>query len=520
MSSEQTAAGQAQDAPLTFTQDALVRLEARLPRCGALNLAYALRLDGPLDAPALERALAGLVRLHEPLRTTYTELDGEPRARVHPPAPTTLERTDLTALAEPARDARLRELVSDNRERPFDLRAGPLLRARLAALAPDTHVLLLAMHHAAGDGWSLELFARALSSLYAAERSGVPAALEPPRAQTAEHAAWQARWRAGPIAERRRAWWSAYLADLAPEALRLPLDDQGDERARDAEGRVTLEALRVSRQVHALDPALVSELHDQARRRGASLYIALLAAFAGLLGRWSGAAEALVGALTANRPTPDSGRMLGAHYNTLLLRVPLHGEPCLAELLLRAHDHGLPAYDHQELPFDELAGWLSARHGLERERLPGAMLLADSFPLARVQLDGLRVGALHLESARRRRVPAPGGGHVIASDLVAATPADLTFFVREDARRHSLSVLYKPTRLRDTTAAWLAASFHELLTALACEPERLLAEVELPERPAPSPSAEDPVTDPPALLATDRLSPVEALSPPPQRPWL
>lgn len=506
--------------PLTFTQDALVRLDARLPACGALNLAYALRLDGPLDHAALARAVDALIRRHEPLRTTYADVDGEPRAHVHAATPFVLATLDLTPLPEAERDARLRDLVAAHHERPFDLAAGPLMRVRLVALAPETHVLLVALHHACGDGWSLELFGRELSALYAAERTGTHAALKELRTQCLEQGAWQARWRTGSVAERRRAWWRGYLAGTPREAFVLPLDHDADERTLGADGRVTLDALRVSRQVLALDDALVAELSEQARRHGASFYMALLAAFAGLLGRWTGTREALVGALTANRPTPDSSRMLGAHYNTLLLRVPLHDDPCLAELLLRAHDHGLQAYDHQELPFDEIAAMVAAQHGLPRERLPAAMLLLDAYPLARVQLEGLRATGLHLESSRRRRVPAPGGGRVIASDLLAATPADLTFFVREDARRFSLSAFYKPTRLRDTTVAWLVAAFHELLTALATEPERLLAEVELPERPTAVHDVEERVSEAPALLPVGALSPVDALSPATQRPWL
>ena len=45
----------------------------------AHTIALALRLDGPLDVAALQRAFAALVARHESLRTRFVDIDGEPR---------------------------------------------------------------------------------------------------------------------------------------------------------------------------------------------------------------------------------------------------------------------------------------------------------------------------------------------------------------------------------------------------------------------------------------------------------
>ena len=39
--------------------------------------------------------------------------------------------------------------------KPFDLRAGPLLRTILYRLGDGEHILFLALHHVVSDGWSL-----------------------------------------------------------------------------------------------------------------------------------------------------------------------------------------------------------------------------------------------------------------------------------------------------------------------------------------------------------------------------
>ncbi|HSL83391.1 MAG TPA: amino acid adenylation domain-containing protein, partial [Thermoanaerobaculia bacterium] len=140
----------------------------------AYNVPAPRRLRGPLDLPALARALTALARRHESLRTTLRAAEGEPPAGqpessavqvVHPPAPVPLPVVDLAALPAPAREAELRRLVLAEARRPFDLEAGPLLRVAAVHLAPEDHALLLTLHHAVSDGWSMGVLFRELGAL-------------------------------------------------------------------------------------------------------------------------------------------------------------------------------------------------------------------------------------------------------------------------------------------------------------------------------------------------------------------
>src|SRR5206468_3089700 len=172
------------EAPASFAQRRLWLVDRLEPGSAAYNVPAFWRLRGALDAAALGRALSTVVARHEALRTTFAERGDEPVQVVAPPAPLSLVPEDLSQ-AEAGR------VAADEAARPFDLAAGPLLRVRLLRLAADDHVLLLTVHHAVCDGWSLGVVCGELAALYDAERSGAGAALPPLAVQYGDYAAWQ-----------------------------------------------------------------------------------------------------------------------------------------------------------------------------------------------------------------------------------------------------------------------------------------------------------------------------------------
>ena len=166
--------------PASLAQRRLWFLEQLTPGTALYNLPWLLRLSGDLDAPALARALAGIVERHEALRTTFREDGGEPLQVVGPPEIPPLPQVDLSALAPVLRAAELARGVEAEAARPFDLTAEPLLRAWLfretpTGESPAGHRLLIVVHHAVADGWSMEILGRELAALYAAFSGAAPA---------------------------------------------------------------------------------------------------------------------------------------------------------------------------------------------------------------------------------------------------------------------------------------------------------------------------------------------------------
>jgi hypothetical protein len=180
------------------------------------NLPLVVSLTGALHPPSLARALDGIARRHESLRTTLPEVDGGPVQRVHPPAPVPLPRIDLSGLPEGRREGEARRLARSDAERSFDLSRGPLFRAALVDLGRTRdrreHRLLASFHHVISDGWSFGIFLKELAEGYSAFVAGEVPEPPPLPIQYAEFAAWQREWLDGQALEKAMAYWRSALA--------------------------------------------------------------------------------------------------------------------------------------------------------------------------------------------------------------------------------------------------------------------------------------------------------------------
>jgi amino acid adenylation domain-containing protein/non-ribosomal peptide synthase protein (TIGR01720 family) len=376
--------------PLSYAQERLwilERLEER--RIPLYNLPVALRLQGPLDARALGESLARIAERHETLRTRFPERDGKPRQAIDSEPLTLPEVEDLSGVAadEAGRLMRARDLIGLEALRPFDLGAGPLLRARLFRLGARDHVLSLALHHIAADGWSLGVLMRELSALYGALRRGEEPALSPLPVQYADYALWQRRWLSGAALDAEVAHWRERLQG-APEGLELPAD-----RPRPA-----LPSFRGATVRFSLGAALTARLKETARRAGATLSMALLSGFAAYLSRISGQEDLVVGTPVANRQRLETEGLIGFFVNTLCLRLDLSGDPDFAKLLDRVRSAALDAYAHQDLPFEKLVEALAPRRRLDRSPLFQVMFVLQNAPFAPPRLDELEVSGVALDS--------------------------------------------------------------------------------------------------------------------------
>ena len=152
------------------------------------------RLQGPLDATALARALTELARRHESLRTTFVTRDGEPWQHISSPEPLRPEIIDLQNVPAADRETVVEEHVQKEVQRPFGLARGPLFRPVLIRLAPDEHEFVVSIHHIVADGWSLGLIAREIHILYQAYATNADSPLPEQPLQYADCAIWQRQW--------------------------------------------------------------------------------------------------------------------------------------------------------------------------------------------------------------------------------------------------------------------------------------------------------------------------------------
>ncbi|MEM8663370.1 MAG: SDR family NAD(P)-dependent oxidoreductase, partial [Pseudomonadota bacterium] len=203
----------ADDYPASAEQRRFWFEHATAPDPSVFNLTSAYLVPG-LDRAALDAALAALIARHEPLRTTLHMTDGGLRQKILPAPPSILEEL---AGSGPAK-ARVHAVAN----RAFDLASERPFRAILMD-ADEGPVLVLSIHHVAGDGWGLGTFADELDVLYRTKTRGEPHALPSLPITYKDYAVWQgARHRAPDVAAALDRW-TAILAPPLPE-LSLPTD--------------------------------------------------------------------------------------------------------------------------------------------------------------------------------------------------------------------------------------------------------------------------------------------------------
>ncbi|EKV29843.1 Long-chain-fatty-acid--CoA ligase [Caenispirillum salinarum AK4] len=367
--------------PLSPAQQRLWFLAQLEGPSSTYSMPLALRLKGALDGQALQAALDGLVARHEPLRTRFPEVAGAAVQVIDPPARLPLPVEDV---AEEILD----EALAAEAAKPFDLAAGPVIRARLLRLAEDDHVLMLTLHHIVCDGWSLAVMTDEIGALYAAAHAGRTAALPPLAVQYADFAVWQRSWLESGEAARQLAWWKETLAG-APPLLSLPTD-----RPRPPRQSYRGETVRFR-----LPAALRARVEAVARAEGATLFMALHAAFAAVLSRWAGETDVVIGTPVANRTRSALEPLVGFFVNSLALRLDTSGGPGFRALLGRAREAALGAYAHQDVPFEQLVEAVNPERSLAHAPLFQVMLM--------VQTAG--PGPLHLPGVTATPVERPSG---------------------------------------------------------------------------------------------------------------
>ncbi|MFI7531769.1 amino acid adenylation domain-containing protein [Streptosporangium sp. NPDC049376] len=352
---------------LSPAQERMWFLDRLSPGDGANNMVVCERLTGPLDTGALERALSEIVARHEALRTVFPDREGVPEARVLDPEPVVVEH--LTPVGEPSP-----ETLAELSNRPFDLASGPLLRAALARVGPEEHILHLVVHHIAGDAWSIEqILYPELAALYSAFASGRPSPLAPPRRGYSDH-----------VRERRER--PADVTSPAREldgvpALELPTD-RPRPAVRTTEGDLV---------IHRVPIGLWRRVTELARTERCTPFMVLLAAYQVLLSRYSGQEDFCVGTPVAGRDREEDEEVFGLFVNTLALRADLGGDPAFRDLLKRVRRRAFTMYGHAAVPFERLVAELRLGGDPARTPLVQTLLTLGNPEAGSLELDGLRV---------------------------------------------------------------------------------------------------------------------------------
>jgi pristinamycin I synthase-3/4 len=425
----------------------------RLGREGAAyHVPIAVRLTGPVDREALRAAVRDVVERHEVLRTVLPEHGGVPYQRVLSPDAVDVR---IVAVGADGPPAAIRAAIAE----PFDLRTDVPLRVSLCTVSPRDAVLLLLVHHAAADGWSMGPLARDLAEAYAARREGRAPGWQPLPVQYADFAIWQRdllgeATDTGSRLARQLDHWRRALGD-APAELELPADRP---RPAVADGRGGTLPVRLDAGLHRRIVAL-------GRAEQASVFMVVHAALAAML-TWHGAGTGIVlGSPVAGRADRGLEDLVGFFVNTLVLRADTSGNPAFRELVRRVRETDLSAYAHADLPFERLVEELNPPRSLGRHPLFQVMLAMQGGEPEPLMLAGLSATPLE---------PSLGAAkfdlevNLTEGFTPGREPAGLTG-----------TVVYRTDMFDEETVLALRDRLVLLLEALTVDPGRRIGDVDL-----------------------------------------
>lgn len=450
--------------PATAAQGRFHFLDKAIPDFTGSNLAIQWELRGSFHNESVERAMQKIVDRHEILRTRLIEQDGEIVQEVVPSVDFHMAMIDVRRLPEHEREARITRIIREVSTAPFDLSAPCPLRLTLVRFAPERAMLLIAVHHAVFDGFSIRVLGREIGALIAAEETGVPADLPQLQLQYGDYAQWQAACADSPARAQSAAFWEDTLGgapyfELDSDTPRAPLGIRNGMRL-DTD----------------LGPEFADQIATAARTRGLSAFAFGAGVFAAALHRETGAHDISFGTAVAGREAPELEDLIGVFVNPVILRYKLDAAQTVSDVAAQSGEIVREALAHADHPFDDVARHLHTRPDPLRTPLASVF-----FGLGQVFLEEHDYGPVSLAS-----VPSATPG--ITHDLnvqIMGRKSGWKMMIDYDADRFS------PARI-EALSALILQTFDDAFAGSGAPLSRTVAAVDAP---APARSI---FADPPA----------------------
>ncbi|MDR0268640.1 non-ribosomal peptide synthetase [Paenibacillus sp.] len=431
--------------PVSSSQKRLFILNGMAGMDTAYNMPFVMRLEGCLDVKRLEFALQTLISRHESLRTSFHLKKGEPIQRVHESVSFDIKHLD-------AHLGQSLEEIVDSFVAPFDLGTAPLLRAGLAKLKEEQHVLIIDIHHIVADGSSIALIVKEFSDLYnsGAESSDNEDGLgsQAHRIQYKDYAVWQNTQLGSELLQQQERFWLEQFAD-EPPVLNL-LTDYPRPQFQSFEGAVV--SVNIDRE-------LSSQLKQLASDTGATLYMILFAAYSILLGKYASQEDIVIGSPTVGRSHADVLQTIGMFVNTIAIRVKPEADKSFAAFLNEVKQSALQAFEHQDYPYEELVEKLGLRRDMSRNPLFDTVFTLQNIDIQEAVLDGLTVQSSSWDGRMSK--------------------FDLTLTVTEKDQGMAVDAEFAVKLFKHETITRMLKHFVEVLREIAGNGQIKLADIEL-----------------------------------------
>ena len=484
--------------PLSFAQTRMWILEQLSPQSSAYNQTLAIRLPKSVDVAVLERALQEIIRRHDGLRSRFFSLEGQPRQEISPAFTLGLSVIDVNGRSSIGSQYdsnschAAQDLAGEYAQIPFDLSQGGLIRgtifkfgsttltdhssailsdqsstslpkkdsatpsdrsstslpekdsATLTEEDSETQILILVMHHIISDGWSVGVLLQELNALYPAFLQGLSSPLPELPIQYPDFALWQQQ-EPEDVLENHLAFWKKHL-EGAPPVLELPIDRP----------RPLWQTFPGAMETQVLPLPLREALKTMSRQENVTLFTTLLAAFATLLHRYTGATDIVIGCPIAGRNLLETENLIGVFINTLALRIRFEDNPSFQDLLQQVREVSHLALAHQAMPLEKIIEELQSERNSSHPPLFQVMFVAKPpMPELEFRLD--------------RSFPVHNG----------TTKFDLSLEIEETSAGIFTNIEYSTDLFDRSTITRMLGHFQVLLTSLVANPEQQVSDLPL-----------------------------------------
>lgn len=300
-----------------------------------LIIPFNWRIRGDLDKKALTKALQAIFSRQNALSAGFVE-DGGIYYFEQAKTPE-LSVAELDISGEDA-EQKLQQTITNDAEAGFDLRSGPLMKAKILTLGDGDHALVGYFHHVVFDGWSLKLVKQELSNLYRSFAAGKKNDIEALPIQLSDYGYWQ-RNILQTATNRRRL-----------DELRSRLNLSG------VHSKITCDGERgpsVSRELQTITANFPTDLNNKlsafTAQEGVTNYSVFVAAYRLALFLYGGDEHLLLSSPQADRDRSELQNVVGAFLNWMVINIPVSKNQNLFEYFLNAKEVISDAYRNRDL---------------------------------------------------------------------------------------------------------------------------------------------------------------------------
>jgi amino acid adenylation domain-containing protein len=365
--------------PMSFAQQRLWFLEQLEGPSPNYNVPFGLRLKGRLHKDILLQCFNDMIKRHDILRTRFDIVNDEPSQII-------LDDMTMTMDTESISHDGIERVAVQEAHRPFSISTDTLLRIKLLELSAEDHLLLITMHHIISDAWSVGIMVKELTCSYNAYVNGEQPLLAPLPIQYADFSHWQRQQLSGPESEGLLNYWKKQLDGLPP-LLEMPTDRP----------RPMVQSYNGDTCLFSIDKRTLDGLQALSQELGATSFMTLLSAFYILLAKYTKQNDIAVGTTIANRTRREVEELIGFFVNTLVLRATFSNYASFKEVLGHVKGMTLEAYEHQDLPFEQLVKLLQPERSLTYSPLFQVMFELYNAPIEKIALTDLDVTLINQE---------------------------------------------------------------------------------------------------------------------------